>query len=196
MHYRRIACFMLGLWLGGGLLMAWVAAQNSRSVDRLLSQSNPFVAVQIKTLGPAGTRLLLRYQAAEQDRWYFESWELAEIIWGAGLLLYLLFGSTEGKVSLLLVLLMVVLAVLQRLLLTPEMASLGRLASLIPPGEPSSERTRFWMLHNAYFGVELLKWGLGLLLAGRLVWRRRGRSGDSGQEINLVDKANYRHVDR
>lgn len=195
MHYRRIACFVLGLWLGGGVLMAWVAARNLGSVDRLLSQPNPFIAVQLKTLGPEGARLLLRYQAGEQNRWYFESWEVAQIIWGAGLLLYLLFGTTEGKVSLLLVLLMVVLAALQRLLVTPEMASLGRVADFIPPGVPSSERTRLAILANAYASMELLKWALGLALAGQLIWRRRGRSGDPRQEFDVVDKANHRHVD-
>jgi hypothetical protein len=196
MHYRRIASFLLGLWLGGGLFMAWVATENFHSVDRLLAQPSPLVSTQIKALGTGGARLLLRYQAAEQNRWYFESWEAVQIVLGTGFFFFLLFGSSEGKFSLLLALLMLLIVLVQRFLLTPELVGLGRTIDFIPADVPSTERNKFWMVHGAYSGIEILKWGLGLVLGARIIWLRAGRSGDTRQDLDLIDKADHRHVNR
>ena len=196
MHYRRIASFLLGLWLGGGLLMAWMAIESFRSVDQLLAAHSPVVAIQIRALGPGGARALLRYQAAEQNRWYFETWEFVQLILGAGFFFFLLFGSEEGKFSLLLLLLMFLLTAAQRFLMTPELSALGRTLDFIPVGLPSVERNRFWMLHSVYTGSEILKWGLGLVLGALLVFHRPSRSHDAGHEFDVIDKANHRHINR
>ena len=59
-------------------------------------------------------------------------------------------------------LLMLLIAVVQRFILTPQMVFLGRLIDWIPVDQPAPERVRFWMLHNAYVGLEMLNWALGL----------------------------------
>ena len=164
-HFRRFACFLLGLWLGGGLLMDLVVTQNFRSVDRLLAQPAPAAAQEIAKLGPADARAFLRHQVSEQNRWYFETWGLLETLIGAALLSILLFGSTEKNFTLLFALLMLLIAVVQRFALTPQMVVLGRAIDWIPIDQPSPERSRFWMLHNAFVGLELLNWALGLFLA-------------------------------
>src|ERR1700747_3283126 len=105
MHYRRFACFLLGAWLACGLFMAMVATQNFRSVDRLLAKPSAPAAQQLAKLG-AEALMLLRYQVSEQNRWYFETWGIAEIAIGVALLMVLLFGSTENKFTLLPALLM------------------------------------------------------------------------------------------
>jgi hypothetical protein len=196
MHYRRIASFLLGLWLGGGLFMAWVATEGFRSVDHLLAAPSPVFAIQIKALGPGVARALLRYQAAEQNRGYFETWESVQLILGAGFLFFLLFGSNEGKFSLLLLLLMLIITAAQHFVMTPELSALGRAFDFIPAGLPSVERNRFWMLHWLYIGSEILKWGLGLVLGSLLVFRRPSRSPDAGHEFDVIDKANHRHINR
>jgi hypothetical protein len=195
-HYRRIASFLLGLWLGGGLLMAWIAIEGFRSVDQLLAAPSPVVGIQIKALGPGGARALLRYQAAEQNRRYFETWEVVQLILATGFLSFLLFGSHEGKFSLLLLLLMFLITAAQRFLMTPELSALGRTFDFIPADMPSVERNRFWMLHSLYTGSEILKWGLGLVLGVLLVFHRPGRSPDAGHEFDVIDKANHRHINR
>jgi hypothetical protein len=153
-------------------------------------------AIQINALGPGGARALLRYQAAEQNRRYFETWESVQLILGAGFLSFLLFGSDEGKFSLLLLLLMFLITVAQRFLITPELSALGRTFDFIPAGLPSVERNRFRMLHWVYTGSELLKWGLGLVLGVLLVFHRPGRSPNAGHEFDVIDKANHRHINR
>ena len=95
--------------------MAMVATQNFRSVDRLLAKPAAPAAEQLQKLGPGFARMLLRHQVSEQNRWYFETWGIAEIGLGLALLLVLLFGSTETKFTLLLALLMLLIAIVQRL---------------------------------------------------------------------------------
>src|SRR6267378_444636 len=82
MHYRRILCLLLGLWLGGGIVMAWFGARSFQTVHRVMNQSNPVFAVQTRPLGPATTRMVLRYQIAEENRFLFQNWEYMQIILG------------------------------------------------------------------------------------------------------------------
>jgi hypothetical protein len=194
MHHRRFACFLLGLWLGGGLLMAWIGLDASRSVDRLLAQSNPAAMLHIRALGPAETRLLLQYQASEEWRGNCATWETAQIVLGAFFFFYLLFGTLEGKFSLLLALLMLAVVLFERFLLTPELVGIGRLLDFVPD-IPSNEHSRLAAVQTGYVGAEVLKGTLGCILAARLVWQQ-WRSGYAGKEIDLVNKANHRHVDR
>ncbi|MGC9946949.1 MAG: hypothetical protein ABSF64_11335 [Bryobacteraceae bacterium] len=183
MHFRRFACFLLGLWLGGGLFMDMVVTQNFRSVDRLLAKPAPLAAEQIAKLGPDAARVFLRHQVSEQNRWYFETWGLIGAGIGAALLLILIFGSTEKNFSLLVALLMLLIAVVQRFALTPQMVVLGRIIDWIPIDQPSPERSRFWMLHNAFVGLEMLNWALGVFLTGKLLFRRRRRPGEQDAEL-------------
>ena len=54
------------------------------------------------------------------------------------------------------------------------------------------ERAKFWLLHNAYLGVEALKYGFGLVLGAIALSSRR--SIDPLNQFDMVDKANHRHV--
>jgi predicted lysophospholipase L1 biosynthesis ABC-type transport system permease subunit len=180
--------------MGGGLLMVWVAGESFSSVDRLLARPHPVATAEFKELGRADARLLLRYQVSEQNRWYFATWEGAQIVTGALFFFFLLFATREKKFALLLVLLMIAAVLAQRFLLTPGITSLGRMIDFVPPDAPIAQRNQFWVLHSWYWGMELVKWALGLALAARLVWRRGGRSGNARQQFDMVDKANYRHV--
>ncbi|HUI81022.1 MAG TPA: hypothetical protein VLY24_24025 [Bryobacteraceae bacterium] len=195
MHSRRLACLFLGIWLGASLLMAWVATENFRNVDRLLAKPSPAAILSIKPLGPAAARLLLRYQVSEQNRRLFQAWGTIQLIAGAGFFLFLLFGTREGKYPLMLVVLMLCVVILQLFALVPSMVAVGRLIDFAPPDQLTGERSRFWVLHTMYVITEVFKWGLGLFLGLRLA-RRRGRSGNTGQNLDPIDKANHRHVNR
>src|ERR1041384_7057741 len=126
MHARRLACFLLGLWLAGGALLAWVATENFREVDRLLSGDNPTATLRLKTLGP-DARTIMRYQASEMHRWLFNAWERVQIGYGTLFFLPMLFGSRENRFVLGGVLLLVLLVLAQRFLITPELIAVGRL---------------------------------------------------------------------
>jgi hypothetical protein len=196
MHARRFACFFLGLWLAGGLFMAYVATQNFRGVDRLLSGDNPAAGLRLKPLGPQA-RMILRYQASEMNRWLFGAWETTQLVCGAVFFVIMLFGSRENKFVLAGILLGLGLVLLQHLVLTPELIALGRLIDFVPPNAPSPDRRQFWVLHNAYSGIEVGKWLVALVLAGKMVFfsgDRTGHSRHTRRELDGIDKADYRRV--
>jgi hypothetical protein len=195
MHFRRFVCFTLGLWVGGGLLMVWLGASWSRGADRLLVRPGGAVSAQVRNLGYDQTRALLRAEASEQKRWEFETWETIQLVGGTLLFLYLLLGTTERKLGLGLVLAMVLTAAVQRFLITPELAAIENNLLLLSPEAEAARRDTFWMLHSGYYGLETLKLGLGLVLVGKYIASgRRSRLDDSGDDLDLVDKPNYRHV--
>jgi len=192
MHYRRIVCLLLGIWLGGGLLMAWYGARGFNIVESIVAKANPAFVAQTKALGPAGTRIAIRYILAEQNRWLFQSWENMQLVLGAIMFAYLLFGTMEGKVSLAVILVLMGLTLLERLWISPELGLSGRILDYVPSDLKQQEHARFWLLHNTYLGVEVLKFGCGLIL-GAVVFSGR-RSVDPLNQLNMIDKPNHRHV--
>jgi hypothetical protein len=192
MHYRRIVCFLLGVWLGGGILMSWYGGRSFGTVETVMNQSNPAFVVQTKTLGPAVTRTVLRYAVAEQNRWLFRQWENLQIAMAALFFAYLLFGTMEGKFSLSVMLAMLALTMIQRLLISPELGLTGSALQFIPAEAARPEHAKFWLLHNAYLALEALKFGLGLVLG--IIVMSRTRSVDPLNQFNMIDKANHRHV--
>ena len=196
MHFRRFACLLLGVWLGGIMMMTVVATQNFRTVDRLLLEPAPGAAADLRTMGHDTARMLLRWEAGEQNRRLFEISESAQLAMGMAIIFVLLFGSTEGKYALSLALLLLVIVIVQRFLLTPMMTSLGRLIDFIPPNVRSPERVKFQVLHMGYAGIEISKCVLCLLLAGKLLARTRRKSGQSTGDVDVIDKSYHRHVNR
>src|SRR5690349_5063287 len=132
MHFRRFACLLVGVWLGGIMLMAVVATQSFRTVDRILLDPSPGASPELKIMGHETARMLLRWEAGEQNRRMFETWETVQVVIAMAVMFVLLFGSTEGKYALTLSLLLLVIVLGQRFLLTPLMVSLGRLVDFVP----------------------------------------------------------------
>jgi len=197
MHVLRFACLLLGMWLAGGFFMAWVATQNFRSADRMVSASDPAAMVRLDALGPGEGRALARHQVAEQNRDLFETWEFVQLFLGIFFFLVLLLGTAERKVPLGLAVFMLLVVFPQRFWLTPAMESLGRSMDFAPAGGSPGDQAHFRLLHGAYLGMELLKWAAGMLLASMLILRRSRRSGSrhARQQLNLVNKPDHGHID-
>ena len=192
MHYRRIVALLLGLWLGGDIVMAWFGARSFQTVNRVMNGSNPVFALQTKPLGPANTRMVLRYQIAEENRYLFQGWEYLQLILGIGFFSYLLFGTLEGKFSLALAMGMLIITGVQRFGISTELGAIGKTLDYLPADVAASERAKFWLLHSAYVGAEALKFGVALVLLAVVL--RTNRSVDPVNKFDMVDKANHRHV--
>jgi hypothetical protein len=197
MRSRRLACLLLGIWLSGSFVIAWVVIRSRNSADRLFDE-DPAVMVLLKTIGPTAGRALLRHQVSEQNRELVESWEYVQIFLGLFFFFFLLLGTREGKFALALSLLMLLLVLAQRLLFTPELIYLGRPLDFAIQDSASADRARFTLVQSVYIAVELAKWTAGVVLAAMLILRmsRRPSSGYARQEINMVDEPDHRHVDR
>ncbi len=176
MHARRIACLILGVWLGGSILIALIATQNFRSVNRILESPSSEVGDAVSRLGGVeAARLFLRHHVGEQNRFFFEHWEYVQIALGVGLFLLLLFGTHERKISLALSLAILAIPIATSFLLTPSIIALGRELDFVPQGEGLAHiRNQFRARHIAYSSVELVKLGLSVLLTVLLI-RANGR---------------------
>jgi hypothetical protein len=191
-----MACLLLGLWLGAGLLMDWEEARNAGSADRVAAHPSLAAAVQIKTLGADRTTPLLHYVAAEQTRDILESWGSAQLFVGSLFFFFLLFGTSQGKSPLIVALLMVLIVFGERLLLVPEMLSRERALDFAAQ-IPVRQAAQLNVMHYAYVLAEVVKNGFGLILAGLMVSRSAGhRSFHARQEVYAVDEADYGHVNR
>jgi hypothetical protein len=197
MHPRRLTAFVLGLWLTGGVLMTLIASADNWQADHLVDHPSANLAVEAHLVGAATARTLFHYQAAEQTRRNFELWEMAQIALGSLFFLFLLFGTNESKAAILAGLLLLVLVLVQRFFLSPNIAALGRELDFVPPGGPSPGRGKLAVLLGFYGGVEVAKWLTLLSMAGRLILSRRGMESESVRDyVNPIDKTNYRHIDR
>jgi hypothetical protein len=193
MHHIRIATFLLGAWLLGSLFMAFVATENFATVDRLLKSPQAEASRLIQMLGHEDSRRLLRHLAGEQNRGFFESWELAQLVLGAMLIVFLVLGGENWMLAGLAGA-MLILTAFQHLKITPEMVWLGRAIDFVPWTADSLSRDQFWKLHGVYGAIEGVKLVFALVLAGFLFpMRRRSRRR---VDVNPVDYANHRHVNR
>lgn len=176
MHTRRFASLLLGGWLFASALLDFVVIQNFRSVDRFLASPGVVAALQVKAIGGRDeARLFLRRNAAEENRYLFEQWEIAQLAIGATLIGAVVFGRGEiTKLVMTLLTGMLAIVCVQRFALTPQIAELGR--TLDNTGGSTSNDTLFWRLHGLYSGLELLKIGMGLLTACALLVRSVDRT--------------------
>lgn len=180
MHTRRFATFLLGLWLGCAVFMAWVATYNLTSAQEMPTHSRKEFQAEVENLGPDRVHNLMRFQAAELNRHYFRWWEMAQIGLGLGLGLLLLFATTGNRLVMTLITGMLAIVLVQHLTITPQIVELGRGLDFLPPGEITKERAAFRSYHGFYSTLEVVKLLAGLVLTGRLLYssgsHRRKRS--------------------
>jgi hypothetical protein len=192
MGSRRIACLLLGLWMGAALWMLWVAAANAAAAGNLLL--TPGAAAYLKTAGIPAVGPLAHYLAAEQNRSLFETWGVVQIALSAVFFSYLLFGTRLGKFPLAMAMLLLLIAIGERLA-APGLEMVGRATDF---ATNPSHRVRLArdVLSYGYVMAEGGKFLLAAVLAVVFIWRPNVRSLDSREEIDMVDKADYRHIDR
>jgi FtsH-binding integral membrane protein len=181
MHIRRLATFLLGAWLACSLLLVLVAARNLTAADRLVAAHPTSAASSVEILGENGAQTFLRIQASELNRYYFETWEWAQLALGVILLVTLVASSSGRRSGVLLCFFMLLTVVVVHFGLTPQVTRLGRLLDVIPPDQPSPERHRLWSYNTAYSVVEGIKYLFGLMLLSSLLRRHAGPPEEGGQ---------------
>jgi hypothetical protein len=183
MHYSRIAAWILGAWLAGSAFMAFVATQNFRRAEEVLSAPPPEISRIIQTAGPESSRLLLRHLVGEQNRFFFNSWELAQFALGL-LLCGILFLEPNNRKLAGFAAAMLGLTAFSHFIMTPELIWLGRVIEFQPVSSP--QRDQFWKLHVMYGVMEAVKMLLGVVLASFLfMMRRRVRQKETADLTDL-----------
>ena len=194
MHHTRVAAFLLGAWLLGSVFQAFVATRNFRTVDAVLASPSAPASAMIQTLGRENARLLLRYLAGEENRGYFENWELGQLVIGTVLIGLLLAGG-EKRLLAGMAGFMLVLTLFQHFKMTPDLIALGHSLDFVPASVEAETRQQFGRIHAIYGGIELAKMLLAATIAAFLFSKRRGRLRD-GVDIDAVNYADHRHINR
>ena len=192
MHYSRISAFLLGGLLIGSLFMGFVATGNFQTVSEILKSPPPQAEKMIKALGDENARLLLRYQAGEENRLFFQTWETAQLVLGL-LLAVLLFLMGNRRLLAGFAGAMLILTIFQHFKITPELVWQGRSIDFVPVGGDPSARQQFGRLHAAYGMIEVVKLLLLIVIGIGLFPRRRPSS--QRIQIDAVDYTHHRHVD-
>jgi len=181
--------------MGAGLWMLWVASANAASADRLLLAPNDSASAYLKTFGHAPLSPLAHYLAEEQNRSLFETWGVVQIVLGGLFLFFIVFGTRLGKFPIIVALLMLLIVIGERVAIGPGMEMVGRATDLNL--DPSH---RAVMARDALnFGYKMAEWTkffLGAVAAIYLVSQQNRPSLNSRNQLDMVDKSNYRHIDR
>ncbi len=176
--------------------MSFVATHNFSTVDQILDRPASGAAKIMAPLGHDQSRQLLRYLASEENRHYFEIWERTQLLLGIIILLVLVFGGQERYWPFTFLGIMLLAVVAQRFVLTPDIIGLGRLIDFVPKEHYSAERDKFWPLHFAYSAVEVAKWTVNIVALIYFLMVGRARSKRSVDDIDVVNKTDYGHINR
>jgi hypothetical protein len=173
--------------------MILIQAENLRFTASLLSTPSDQAAEMIKKTGPQqNVQILMRYQAAEQNRRYSDIWEEAQF----GLALVLggcLFLGTQRRIfPLVFCGLMLLMVTFEHLGVGPELAYRGREADFPPGDATTGVLIRVYALDQVYAWVEGTKLVLGTLLSGYLFIFRARRTR---KQINAIDFPQHSHMD-
>ena len=165
---RSLALLLVGLWVGL-LLASWgIAVASFQTADSILGPGmRPEVATRLGPIPAEDRRQVLRFLAAEMNRWMFRTGSVAQLTLGMALLL-LVFRS-EGTPRLLAGVALG-LTLVQAGVLSPSIARLGRSLDFVARPLPPEISHRFGLLHGAYVLADLLK-GVSVACVGWVLAR-------------------------
>jgi hypothetical protein len=172
MHTRRVGAFLIGAWLLGSLLMAFVSTQSAVGVDRFFNNPPLQVAKEVDDVGPDVMRQILRYQSAQHVRHVWETWEVIQLGLGAALLATSFLTSHRSRIVLACGIVMFLMTAFMYFYLTPLMNALARSFDFLPANAAVRERENYTHYAVWYRVLDVLKLLLALTIAGRLLFDR------------------------
>ncbi len=202
MSSRRLAVFLLGLWLGCTLFMGWVAMHDMASADETMKLTDRQFQREVKEVGFERVKVLLRFEAAELNRHYIYYWGWAQLLL-ALLVLVILLDATSGNRFTLIVMTAILLVLLvQHFLVQPAVVELGRGLDFVMTDQMPEERRAFRTYFNYSAALDAIKLGLLIVLAVRMMLhgssgkrRRHSSGGGSTEKVDLIDHAKDGKVD-
>ena len=164
---RRLAIFMMAVWLTGTIWMAVVATQNFYTIDRLFAvQPNPAFTTAVEKLGEPDARFFLRYLSSELNRLFFQAWGIIQIAVGI-FALWLVVKLPNAVKPKWLIVSMLAITLLFFALITPQIVSVGRALDFVPRDPPPPSMRTFGLLHATYTVLDgvLLILGIGATIS-------------------------------
>lgn len=174
--------------------MGYVMSQNIQNVDRILNNPPGPVAKDIEDLGADITRLLLRYQAVEVNRFLSDVWGVLQLGLGAAFLISCVLTSHRSKFLIIVCAVMIVIVTLQMFYLAPIMAQLGKSFDFLPPTAALKDRENYQSYHVWHTVLEFIKLLLGVGLAVRLLFDRYAWQQKLAGTPQRVSRRRRRHT--
>ncbi|MGB4780507.1 hypothetical protein [Candidatus Methylomirabilis sp.] len=153
---RALLIMLLGGWIVGTLLIAFVATQNFRTVDRLLSAPTVEFSRAIAPIAHDEARVVLRYLVSELNRLFFNAWGITQLALGA-VIVALALGLRPLDRTVITIAATVFVIVIVLLLLNQLLLPLGRSLDFVPRTPVPLELVRFRRLHLIYTALDMLK---------------------------------------
>lgn len=175
MHTRRMATFLLGVWIGCSLFMDFLSLQNLRAADWVMANTTAPATKRLKMLSQEDAGLILRYEGAEMNRRYTAGWETVEIALALALGLCTFMGTQKRAFPLVLCGVMLVAVIFQHVAISPELAYRGRETDFPPGNTLFGPQARVWAMQQMFGVVEAVKLLVGGVLLSYLFVFRTGR---------------------
>ena len=165
MFSRRLATFLLGVWMGCCVLVDVLALKGQRIASRILDIPIIEAKAALTKAGDAPIAPLLHHLASEQVRATLENWETAQLFIAIGIIVLLVFTDQRKILAILMATTMGLLTLIQHFGVTPDLNILGRSMDFLAESASFSTRTQVWTLTQIYGGLETVKLVIGGLLA-------------------------------
>jgi hypothetical protein len=167
MHLRRLASFLLGIWIGGIVFAILATVETMRSAETYVLAGATGALELAVSADAAGT--LMKYGADQRVRTYLERFQWSEVLLGVALAIVLFVGSRSIRLAAAATVIMLLLAVFLQVFMFPEIDYLARRLEFVNPREMASERSHLLALQWTYVEVGAVKLLLGLVTVGYLL---------------------------
>jgi hypothetical protein len=166
MFSRRLATFLLGIWMGCAVWVDFLALEGHRAAARILDVPGTDAAAVITKAGEAAVvGPLLHHLAAEQIRTNLRNWETAQLVIALLMLVLLVFTDQRRTLAIAMSAAMGLLVLIQHFGVTPDLNILGRSVDFQPESASLTVRAEIWKLTQVYGVLETLKLAIGGVLA-------------------------------
>ncbi len=164
MFTRRVALFLLGIWVGCCLFVDALALQRNRVAGQILDNPTEQARININKAGPEVAGQLLRHLSGEEIRSWLNGWEQAQGVIALGMVVLLVFTEHRKPIAIGMCGAMALLTFMQHFMITPEWTYVGRELDFLGDKASFSIATRNWTLTQLYGASEIVK----LLTGGAL----------------------------
>ena len=216
MHTRRLAAFLAGAWMLGGLIVSILVVPDlTKQVDAIIASPPSAISKDIEDMGTEVARSMLKYQGQEVKRSLLQSWGIIQIGLAAAIFATVTFTSHRSRFLVILSLVLTAIVAIETFGILPTLRYTGRVTDFLPLTAYSNEREVNHTYQIWYQVLEVLKMTLGLGLAGRLLFdfyawqervgessaasrqhrRRRRKRTHDGSVVEPVDHPDNSHVD-
>jgi hypothetical protein len=189
MFSRRLATFVLGIWMGCCALVDILALEGHRITRQVLDSPSPDVKGVLAKAGDAPVGTLLHHVDSEQTRATFETWEDAQMLLALAMAVMLVFTDQRKILAIAMCAAMGLVVLVQHFGVTPDLNILGRSVDFLAEAASFNVRTQAWTLTQIYGALETFKLVIGGVLASYFfgmestVKRSKSRRTRTGDEL-------------